>query len=161
MFEATGREDLARRWPDGVRWLAVDPGTPYAVTLEAGPVRRRAWLKAYARTGGPQGGRLLTHRAGRVSTTVAYDYGRAVNLAGRGLSARFCVPHEAEQAIVYTGALSKSAYRAWEEFSAGYALGRVLRFDGEDYGDYHQDNVTAHRLLAESGGSPWRNPPWR
>ncbi|MEU8710421.1 DUF1266 domain-containing protein [Streptomyces sp. NPDC048565] len=98
---------------------------------------------------------------GRVTTTVAYDYGRAVNLARWGLSARYCVPHEAEQAIVYAGALSKSAYDSWEDFSAGYALGRVLRFDREDYGTYYQDNVTAHRLLTESEGSPWRNIPWR
>ncbi|MFJ4856614.1 DUF1266 domain-containing protein [Streptomyces sp. NPDC088730] len=98
---------------------------------------------------------------GRVTTTVAYDYGRAVNLARWGLSARFCVPHEAEQAIVHAGALSRSDYRSWEDFSAGYALGRVLRFDGEDYGDYYRSNVTAHRLLTESGGSPWRNIPWR
>jgi hypothetical protein len=97
---------------------------------------------------------------GRVTTTVAYDYGRAVNLARWGLSARFCTPHETEQAIVYAGALSKSAYRAWEDFSAGYALGRVLRFDGEDYGRYYESNVIAHRLLAESEGSPWRNIPW-
>lgn len=84
-----------------------------------------------------------------------------MNLARWGLSARFCVPHEAEQAIVYAGALSRSAYRSWEDFSAGYALGRVLRFDGEDYGSFYQDNVTAHRLLTESEGSPWRNIPWR
>ncbi len=56
-------------------------------------------------------------------TTVAYDYGRAVNLARWGLSARFCGPADAEAAIVYAGALSKSAHRSWEEFSAGYALG--------------------------------------
>lgn len=98
---------------------------------------------------------------GRVRTTVAYDFGRAVNLARWGLSARYCAPAEAEQAIVYAGALSKSAYRSWEEFSAGYALGRVLRFDGEAYGPFYEQNVIAHRLLAESEGSPWRHIPWR
>ncbi|MFF4186482.1 DUF1266 domain-containing protein [Streptomyces sp. NPDC001691] len=98
---------------------------------------------------------------GRVLTTVAYDYGRAVNLARWGLEARFCTPHEAEQAIVYAGALSKSAYRSWEDFSAAYALGRVLRFDEESYGRYYQQNVEAHRVLTEHEGSPWRNIPWR
>ncbi|MFJ8311212.1 MULTISPECIES: DUF1266 domain-containing protein [unclassified Streptomyces] len=98
---------------------------------------------------------------GRVTTTVAYDYGRAVNLARWGLEARFCTPHEAEQAIVYAGALSKSAYRSWEDFSAAYALGRVLRFDEESYGRYYQQNVVAHRLLTENEASPWRNIPWR
>ncbi|MFI6051712.1 DUF1266 domain-containing protein [Streptomyces violascens] len=98
---------------------------------------------------------------GRVTTTVAYDYGRAVNLARLGLSARFCTPHEAEQAIVHAGALSRSAYRSWEDFSAGYALGRVLRFDEESYGRFYQQNVDAHRILTEHEASPWRNIPWR
>ncbi|MFF8954152.1 DUF1266 domain-containing protein [Streptomyces sp. NPDC014894] len=98
---------------------------------------------------------------GRVTTTVAYDYGRAVNLARWGLAARFCHPQEAEQAIVYAGALSKSAYHSWEEFSAGYALGRVLRFDEEEYGRFYEQNVVAHRLLTGGEGSPWRNIPWR
>lgn len=94
-------------------------------------------------------------------TTVAYDYGRAVNLARWGLSARYCTPADAEQAIVYAGALGKSAHRSWEDFSAGYALGRVLRFDEEEYGPFYEQNVLAHRLLAESEGSPWRHIPWR
>ncbi|MFJ6698137.1 DUF1266 domain-containing protein [Streptomyces sp. NPDC091272] len=98
---------------------------------------------------------------GWVSTTVGYDYGRAVNLARWGLSARYCAPAEAEQAIVYAGALTKSAYDSWESFSAGYALGRVLRFDQEEYGAFYEQNVTAHRLLTEHEGSPWRHIPWR
>ncbi|MGW0464387.1 DUF1266 domain-containing protein [Streptomyces sp. NPDC003027] len=98
---------------------------------------------------------------GRVRTTVAYDYGRAVNLARWGLSARYCAPPEAEQAIVYAGALSKSAYTSWQEFSAGYALGRVLRFDGEEYGRFYEQSVIAHRALSEHEGSPWRHIPWR
>lgn len=98
---------------------------------------------------------------GRVRKTVAYDYGRAVNLARWGLSARFCAPPEAEQAIVHAGALARSAYGSWQEYSTGYALGRVLRFDGEEYGPFHEQNVAAHRVLTEHEGSPWRNIPWR
>ncbi|MFJ7989368.1 DUF1266 domain-containing protein [Streptomyces sp. NPDC096351] len=98
---------------------------------------------------------------GRVRRTVAYDYGRAVNLTRWGLSARFCAPAEAEQAIVHAGALARSAYASWEEYSAGYALGRVLRFDGEEYGCFHEGNVAAHRALTAHEGSPWRNIPWR
>ncbi|MEC4020370.1 DUF1266 domain-containing protein [Streptomyces sp. H27-D2] len=98
---------------------------------------------------------------GRVGTTVAYDYGRAVNLARWGLGARFAHPQEAEQAIVHAGALSRAAYSSWEEFSAGYVLGRVLRFDGEEYGSYYADALEAHRLLLSDEGSPWRNLRWR
>ncbi|MFE9724097.1 DUF1266 domain-containing protein [Streptomyces sp. NPDC005794] len=81
VFEATGLEELVRRWPDGVRWLTVNPGTPYAVTVEAGPGRRRAWLKAHARSGGPQGGRLLTHRTGPLHGPVARGLAVGAHLA--------------------------------------------------------------------------------
>ncbi|MER5361581.1 DUF1266 domain-containing protein [Streptomyces sp. NPDC002785] len=81
VFEATGLDDLARRWPDGVRWLGINPGTPYAVTLEAGPGRRRAWLKAHERSGGPQAGLLLTHRAGPLHGPVAHGLALGAHLA--------------------------------------------------------------------------------
>ncbi|MGW7366364.1 DUF1266 domain-containing protein [Streptomyces sp. NPDC054841] len=97
---------------------------------------------------------------GWVATAAAYDYGRASCLARWGLAARLCTPHEAEQSIVHAGALSKSAYYSWEAFSAGYILGRVLRFDDEEYGSFYEDALSAHRLLVEDEGSPWRNIPW-
>lgn len=81
VFEATGLDELARRWPDGVRWLGINPGTPYAVTLEAGPGRRRAWLKAHARSGGPRAGLLLTHRAGPLHGPVAQGLALGAHLA--------------------------------------------------------------------------------
>ncbi|MFJ8859147.1 DUF1266 domain-containing protein [Streptomyces sp. NPDC102451] len=81
VFEAIGLDELARRWPAGVRWLAVDPGTPYAVTLEAGPGRRRAWLKAHARSGGPRTGRLLTLRTGPLHGPVAHGLALGAHLA--------------------------------------------------------------------------------
>ncbi|MFF6905735.1 DUF1266 domain-containing protein [Streptomyces sp. NPDC012389] len=74
---------------------------------------------------------------------------------------RYCAPADAEQAIVHAGALSKSAHRSWEDFPAGYALGRVLRFDEEEYGPFYGQDALAHRLLAESEGSPWRHIAWR
>ncbi|WP_308294474.1 DUF1266 domain-containing protein [Streptomyces sp. RKAG290] len=81
VFEATGLDELARRWPGGVRWLGVNPGTPYAVTLEAGPGRRRAWQKAHARSGGPQTGLLLTHRAGPMHGPLARGLALGTHLA--------------------------------------------------------------------------------
>lgn len=47
------------------------------------------------------------------------------------------------------------------DFSAGYILGRVLRFDDEEYGPYYETALNAHRLLTQAEGSPWRNIPWR
>ncbi|MER5770512.1 DUF1266 domain-containing protein [Streptomyces sp. NPDC001985] len=151
-----GEPPPADLWRETAAGHAQDVGAePRAVKGVEELVRRIVRYEARFRADG------LLPPDGRVTTTVAHDYGRAVNLARWGLAARFCHPHEAEQAIVYAGALGKSAYHSWEEFSAGYALGRVLRFDGEEYGRVYEENVTAHRLLTENEGSPWRNIPWR
>ncbi|MFD6277367.1 DUF1266 domain-containing protein [Streptomyces sp. NPDC060209] len=81
VFEAIGLDELARRWPDGARWLGINPGTPYAVTLEAGPGRRRAWLKAHARSSGPRAGLLVTHRAGPLHGPVAHGLALGAHLS--------------------------------------------------------------------------------
>ncbi|MFJ9636325.1 DUF1266 domain-containing protein [Streptomyces sp. NPDC101178] len=164
-FVLRAREQLAAglgELPSADLWRETAAGHAQDLGADAGTVkgiedlvRRIMRYEARFRADG------LLEPDGRVRTTVAYDYGRAVNLARWGLSARYCVPAEAEQAIVYAGALSKSAHRSWEDFSASYALGRVLRFDGEAYGPFYEQNVIAHRLLAESEGSPWRHIPWR
>ncbi|MFJ8843820.1 DUF1266 domain-containing protein [Streptomyces cyaneofuscatus] len=164
-FVLRAREQLAAglgELPSADLWRETAAGHAQDLGADAGTVkgiedlvRRIMRYEARFRADG------LLEPDGRVRTTVAYDYGRAVNLARWGLSARYCAPADAEQAIVYAGALSKSAHRSWEEFSAGYALGRVLRFDGESYGPFYEQNVLAHRLLTESEGSPWRHIPWR
>ncbi|MFH9292542.1 DUF1266 domain-containing protein [Streptomyces sp. NPDC017520] len=164
-FVLRAREQLAAglgELPSADLWRETAAGHAQDLGADAGTVkgiedlvRRIMRYEARFRADG------LLPPDGRVRTTVAYDYGRAVNLARWGLSARYCTPADAEQAIVYAGALGKSAYRSWEDFSAGYALGRVLRFDEEEYGPFYEQNVLAHRLLAESEGSPWRHIPWR
>ncbi|WP_432149769.1 DUF1266 domain-containing protein [Streptomyces sp. bgisy029] len=164
-FVLRTREQLAAglgELPSADLWRETAAGHAQDLGADAGTVkgiedlvRRIMRYEARFRADG------LLEPDGRVRTTVAYDYGRAVNLARWGLSARYCAPAEAEQAIVYAGALSKSAHRSWEDFSASYALGRVLRFDGESYGPFYEQNVIAHRLLTESEGSPWRHIPWR
>ncbi|MFE9569436.1 DUF1266 domain-containing protein [Streptomyces sp. NPDC006692] len=151
-----GEPPPAELWRETAAGHAQDIGAGHDTVKEIEElVRRVIRYEARFRADG------LLPPDGRVTTTAAYDYGRAVSLARWGLSARLCTPHEAEQAIVYAGALSKSAHRSWEDFSSAYTLGRVLRFDKESYGRFYQQNVVAHRLLTENEASPWRNIPWR
>ncbi|MFJ3531545.1 DUF1266 domain-containing protein [Streptomyces sp. NPDC090132] len=81
VFETIDLDELRRRWPDGVRWLVINPGTPYAVTVAAGPGRRRAWQKAHERSAGPQGDLLVTHRAGPLHGPLAHGLALGAHLA--------------------------------------------------------------------------------
>lgn len=44
--------------------------------------------------------------------------------------------------------------------SAGYALGRVIRFDGEQYGHMYASVLGPHRLLTADRSSPWWHLPF-
>lgn len=96
-----------------------------------------------------------------VTSLAAWDYGRASKMARWGLGARFCTPEEAESAVVRAGRASADDYRSWEEFSAGYILGRCLHFDDEEFGRWYGDMLTAHRILTTDPDSPWRTIPFR
>ncbi|WP_424889523.1 DUF1266 domain-containing protein [Streptomyces sp. XH2] len=96
-----------------------------------------------------------------IRTTEAWDYGRASGMARWGLGARFCTLEEAEQAVLRAGRAAQSAYRSWEDFSAGFTLGRCLHFDEEEFGSWYQEMVDAHRLLTTDPASPWLNIPWK
>jgi hypothetical protein len=97
---------------------------------------------------------------GYVRSAAAYDYGRAVNFARRGLSARLCEGPEARDAVLRAGALAGTRHTSWADFSAGYALGRVLRFDTEEFGQWYANVLEPHRMLMEDPRSPWRTLPW-
>ncbi|MEV0368801.1 DUF1266 domain-containing protein [Streptomyces sp. NPDC050636] len=93
---------------------------------------------------------------GRVVSLVALDYAHAVNLVRWGLGARLCGPQQAEQAVQRVGAQAKEVYGSWEEFAAGYALGRMLAFDNGWFGPQYAETVHIHRVLLQDPGSPWR-----
>ncbi|MGP3915856.1 DUF1266 domain-containing protein [Nonomuraea sp. 10N515B] len=95
-----------------------------------------------------------------VTSALGYDFGRAVNFARWGLSARFAEPYETEHVVIQAGELARRVYRTWEEYSAGYILGRVLRFDEEAFGHMYDSALVPHRILAQDPGSPWRNIPF-
>ncbi|MFD5393343.1 DUF1266 domain-containing protein [Streptomyces sp. NPDC127097] len=94
---------------------------------------------------------------GYVTSALGYDYGRAVNFARWGLGARFAEEPEAARAVTAAGELCRERYASWEEFSAGYILGRVLRFDEEAFGHAYGSALSPHRILTTDPGSPWRN----
>ncbi|WP_234312120.1 DUF1266 domain-containing protein [Streptomyces griseus] len=98
---------------------------------------------------------------GYVSSVDAWDLGRASKMARWGLGARFGTLQEAESAVVQAGRTAARSYRSWQDFSAGYILGRCLHFDEEEFGEWYTDMVAAHRILMTDPGSPWLNIPFR
>ncbi|WP_371131936.1 DUF1266 domain-containing protein [Streptomyces sp. cf386] len=49
----------------------------------------------------------------------------------------------------------------WQDFSAGFILGRCLHFDNDKFGSWYQDMVAVRRILMSDPGSPWLNIPFR
>ncbi|MET7568068.1 DUF1266 domain-containing protein [Streptomyces sp. NPDC005492] len=96
-----------------------------------------------------------------VSSADAWDLGRASNMARWGLGALFGTLKETESAVVQSGRKAALSYRSWQDFSAGFILGRCLHFDEEEFGSWYQDMVDAHRILMTEPGSPWLNIPFR
>ncbi|MFB4319360.1 DUF1266 domain-containing protein [Actinomadura sp. 21ATH] len=96
----------------------------------------------------------------RVGTVAGYDFGRAVNMARWGLNAGFCDAETAAECVLRAGDLARRAYGSWAEFSAGYTLGRLLRFDGGEFGTWYDRSVAAHRVLTGAPDSPWRTLAW-
>ncbi|MEU0007094.1 DUF1266 domain-containing protein [Streptomyces sp. NPDC006314] len=98
---------------------------------------------------------------GYVSSVDAWDLGRASKMARWGLGARFGTLAEAESAVIQAGRAAALSHKSWQDFSAGYILGRCLHFDDEEFGAWYQDMVEAHRILMTEPGSPWLNIPFR
>lgn len=97
---------------------------------------------------------------GYVTSAAGYDYGRAVSVARWGLGARYADRAEAEAAVITAGVLCRRRYASWADFSAGYVLGRVLRFDEESFGPMYASALAPHRVLLNTPTSPWRTLPF-
>ncbi|WP_228473035.1 DUF1266 domain-containing protein [Streptomyces cyaneochromogenes] len=96
-----------------------------------------------------------------VTSADAWDLGRASCMARWGLSTRYCTLAEAEAAVVEAGYSAARCYDSWQDFSAGFILGRCLQFDNEKFGSWYEDMVTVHRILMSDPGSPWLNIPFQ
>jgi hypothetical protein len=97
---------------------------------------------------------------GRVESVYGYDFGRAVNMARWGLGAGYCDAEEAEKCVLAAGYRANQVYTSWGAFSAGYVLGRMLRFDEGEFGEWYERSLAGHRILAEDPDSPWRRMAW-
>lgn len=98
---------------------------------------------------------------GYIASASGYDFGRAVSVARWGLGARYTEPAEAAAAVIQAGELCRRHYTSWADFSAGYTLGRVLRFDEESFGPMYASALAPHRILLDSPSSPWRTLPFQ
>ncbi|MFI1203382.1 DUF1266 domain-containing protein [Streptomyces sp. NPDC020883] len=97
---------------------------------------------------------------GRVGSLAALDLAHAVGLVRWGLGARLCAPPQAEQAVLRVATRAAEVYGSWEEFAAGYALGRVLAFDNGWFGPAYAETTHLHRVLTQDPASPWRGLPF-
>ncbi|MDI3384961.1 DUF1266 domain-containing protein [Streptomyces sp. B-S-A8] len=97
---------------------------------------------------------------GIVRTVAAWDVGRASKMARWGRGARYATEPEMYEAIERAGAGARAAYHSWEEFSAGYVLGRCLHFDEGEFGSWYTTVLEAHRALVTDPDSPWRTVPF-
>ena len=97
---------------------------------------------------------------GRVDSVLGYDFGRAVNMARWGLHAGYCDAETAENCVLKAAELARRVYSSWSSFSAGYVLGRMLRFDDGEFGEWYDRSLAGHRILVQDPASPWRTLAW-
>ncbi|MFJ9864432.1 DUF1266 domain-containing protein [Streptomyces sp. NPDC101165] len=96
-----------------------------------------------------------------VSSVDAWNFGRASGMARWGLGARYCSLPEAESAVIEAGRAAARSYKSWQDFAAGYILGRCLHFDDEEFGKWYTDMVDVHQVLMSDPGSPWLTVSFR
>ncbi len=153
-------ERLGRRPSEG-EWLEAVAGTTALRRADEETVeeiRRTARRIARYEERFRADGILGAHE--RVDSLKAFDYGRIIVFVRMALGARLCHPGEAEEAVLAAGRLSRQEYAGWRQFSAAYALARVLAFDNDEFGQTYQESAVQHRILTQDPNSPYRNVPW-
>jgi Protein of unknown function (DUF1266) len=154
MIDKHGRCDLPL-WREAIRawarWRGVGPEVAREFSDTAGVITR---YESRFRADG------LLAPNGMVNSVLGYDFGRAVNMARWGYGGGYCDHAAAERLVLRAGALVRQHYVSWADFAAGYALGRVLRFDNEEYGHMYESVLGPHRMLTYEQASPWRHIPF-
>jgi len=102
----------------------------------------------------------LLPAGGTVRSVLAYDWGRAVNMARWGLKLGYIQEAQAREYVLRAGKLSFGRYASWADLSAGYSLGRVLRFDNDEFDVWYNTVLEPHTVLLSDPTSPWLTLPW-
>jgi uncharacterized protein DUF1266 len=102
----------------------------------------------------------LLPAGGVVRSLLAYDWGRAVNLARWGYKLRYLKEQQAREYVLRAGKQAFGRYTSWADLSAGYALGRVLRFDNDEFDTWYATVLEPHQVLFTDPASPWLAIGW-
>ncbi|WP_117212243.1 DUF1266 domain-containing protein [Allorhizocola rhizosphaerae] len=102
----------------------------------------------------------LLRDGGFVSSLLAYDWGRAVNMARWGYKLRMIGEEQAREYVLRAGKQAFGRYTSWADLSAGYSLGRVLRFDNDEFDVWYNTVLEPHQVLLTDPASPWLTLPW-
>ncbi|MBO8185529.1 DUF1266 domain-containing protein [Streptomyces spirodelae] len=152
---AAGRPISEQAWNDAVgQWLVNRLGPRHPELKETSAALRETIgrvLRYEARF--REDGLLAPHDT--VRRTLAWDLGRAANMACWGVDAGFADPDEAREALRVVGTAAAEEYGNWTNFSLGYVLGRCLHFDEDTFGSWYREVRDSHRLLTADPKSPW------
>jgi hypothetical protein len=102
----------------------------------------------------------LLPAGGFVRSLLAYDWGRAVNMARWGYKIRMIGEEQAREYVLRAGKQAFGRYTSWPDLSAGYSLGRVLRFDNDEFDVWYATVLEPHQILLTDPASPWLTLPW-
>lgn len=102
----------------------------------------------------------LLREGGFVSSLLAYDWGRAVNMARWGYKLRMIGEEQTRDYVLRAGKQAFGRYSSWADLSAGYSLGRVLRFDNDEFDVWYATVLEPHQVLLTDPASPWLTLSW-
>jgi len=147
---------LRRMWNDGA---PCPPGADALLDTTVAELRALVgsitWYEARFRADG-----LLAPGA-VIPSAVAWNLGRASMMARWGVACRYGTENEVRRALEHVSGQARRVYGSWEEFGAGYVLGRCLHFDAEEFGSWYTDARWCFQTLTSDTDSPWRTVPFR
>lgn len=147
---------LRAMWHDGAPSPpGADPDLDETVAELRGLVGSILWYEARFRADG------LLPPDTVIPSTMAWDLGRASMMARWGVACRYGTEPEVRRTLEQVSAQARRAYGSWQEYGAGFILGRCLRFDAEEFGPWYTDARWCFRTLAAEADSPWHTVPFR